>query len=280
MIYTLDDIEKIKKQNNNYEIDDTIIENIKIIAEMVGANNYVKTPIFKNNNKFKKFQNTNVTSTINNVIKQIKLILNKLSFDNYKTHVNSIMSIIDNNIEMKENIYIVIFEETIKNKINQLVFVNLIKLLHNNYDWMIILYNKCIEQQYNKIVNFNHCSSDNYDLFCKINNENEERKLFLNFLLLLFNENMIDGIIINQYIDKFIYYFYEYLNTDKYYIIEQICLCLYLLLVPFYNHLNEDIKVKVNKLIELISNSNNTSYIGLTNKSIFKILDLKENIYK
>ena len=278
MSYTLDDIELIKNKNFNIKISEDVINVIKNIADMVGSNNYIKTPTFKKESKLKKFRNTQVINNNNEIINNIKLILNKISVNNYEEHFYNISNIIIKNPETKEDIYNVILKEIIRNKINLPTFVLLIKLLHGNFDWMLPLYNTFIQEKCDKICNFNYSSSDNYELFCKINNENEERIIFLNFIVLLHKNNMINISIINNIIEKFIEIFNQYLNTDKYYIIEQICCCLVILLNDYYVILNNKIKTGVDNMIDLISKSNNNSYEGLTNKSIFKILDFQENI--
>ena len=56
MKYTINDIEEIRNNNYNYVISNEIIEIIKNIADTVGSNNYVKTPVFKKDVKQKKFK--------------------------------------------------------------------------------------------------------------------------------------------------------------------------------------------------------------------------------
>ena len=277
MKYTINDIEEIRNNNYNYVISNEIIEIIKNIADTVGSNNYVKTPVFKKDVKQKKFKTTIMTNN-NNIINNIKLILNKISSCNYNQHYNNICDIIIKNDELRQDIYITILKETIKNKINQSIFVLVIKLLNEQFDWAKPLYYNFIEEKYKDICEFNFSSSDNYELFCKVNSENEERKLFLQFIALIYKNDMIDIKIINKIIDDFIELFYFNLDSDKYYIIEELSNCLVIILTDNYLILNSDIKNKVNKFVDLIINSDNKTYKGLTNKTIFKILDFKEKV--
>ena len=53
---------------------------------------------------------------------------------------------------------------------------------------------------------------------------------------------------------------------------------LVIILTDNYLILNNDIKNKVNEFVDLIINSNSNKYKGLTNKTIFKILDFKEKV--
>lgn len=277
MKYTINDIEEIRNNNYNYVISNEIIEIIKNIADTVGSNNYVKTPVFKKDVKQKKFKTTIMTNN-NNIINNIKLILNKISSCNYNQHYNNICDIIIKNEDLRQDIYITILKETIKNKINQSIFVLVIKLLNEQFDWAKPLYYNFIEEKYKDICEFNFSSSDNYELFCKVNSENEERKLFLQFIALIYKNDMIDIKIINKIIDDFIELFYFNLDSDKYYIIEELSNCLVIILTDNYLILNSDIKNKVNKFVDLIINSDNKKYKGLTNKTIFKILDFKEKV--
>ena len=277
MKYTINDIEEIRNNNYNYVISNEIIEIIKNIADTVGSNNYVKTPVFKKDVKQKKFKTTIMTNN-NNIINNIKLILNKISSCNYNQHYNNICDIIIKNEYLRQDIYITILKETIKNKINQSIFVLVIKLLNEQFDWAKPLYYNFIEEKYKDICEFNFSSSDNYELFCKVNSENEERKLFLQFIALIYKNDMIDIKIINKIIDDFIELFYFNLDSDKYYIIEELSNCLVIILTDNYLILNSDIKNKVNKFVDLIINSDNKKYKGLTNKTIFKILDFKEKV--
>ena len=277
MKYTINDIEEIRNNNYNYVICNDIIEIIKKIADTVGSNNYVKTPVFKKDVKQKKFKTTIMTNN-NNIINNIKLILNKISSCNYNQHYNNIYDIIIKNEDLRQDIYITILKETIKNKINQSIFVLVIKLLNEQFDWAKPLYYNFIEEKYKDICEFNFSSSDNYELFCKVNSENEERKLFLKFIALIYKNDMIDINIINKIIDDFIELFYFNLDSDKYYIIEELSNCLVIILTDNYLILNSDKKNKVNKFVDLIINSDNKKYKGLTNKTIFKILDFKEKV--
>lgn len=277
MKYTINDIEEIRNNNYNYVICNDIIEIIKKIADTVGSNNYVKTPVFKKDVKQKKFKTTIMTNN-NNIINNIKLILNKISSCNYNQHYNNIYDIIIKNEDLRQDIYITILKETIKNKINQSIFVLVIKLLNEQFDWAKPLYYNFIEEKYKDICEFNFSYSDNYELFCKVNSENEERKLFLKFIALIYKNDMIDINIINKIIDDFIELFYFNLDSDKYYIIEELSNCLVIILTDNYLILNSDKKNKVNKFVDLIINSDNKKYKGLTNKTIFKILDFKEKV--
>ena len=276
MKYTLDDIAEIKKANYNYIIPNDIIEAINHITDTVSSNNYVKTPVFKKDTK-KKFKTTEIVNNNNNIINSIKLLLNKVSSTNYNQHYNTIIDIIINNPNKQEEIYITILKETIKNKINQKLFILLIKLLHVRFSWITPIYNKFIEDKYIEICIFNYSSSDNYELFCKVNNENEERKLFLNFIITIYKNDMINVNFINKIIYNFIDIFNYYLDSDKCYIIEEVSNCLVIMLNDNYVSLNNDIKTKIDDLINLIINNNN-QHKGLTNKTIFKILDFKEKI--
>ena len=276
MKYTLDDIAEIKKANYNYIIPNDIIEAINHITDTVSSNNYVKTPVFKKDTK-KKFKTTEIVNNNNNIINSIKLLLNKVSSTNYNQHYNTIIDIIINNPNKQEEIYITILKETIKNKINQKLFILLIKLLHERFSWITPIYNKFIEDKYIEICIFNYSSSDNYELFCKVNNENEERKLFLNFIITIYKNDMINVNFINKIIYNFIDIFNYYLDSDKCYIIEEVSNCLVIMLNDNYVSLNNDIKTKIDDLINLIINNNN-QHKGLTNKTIFKILDFKEKI--
>ena len=89
---------------------------------------------------------------------------------------------------------------------------------------------------------------------------------------------MIDVDIINKIILNFIELFYLNLDSEKYYIIEELSNSLVIILTDNYLILNNDIKNKVNEFVDLIINSNSNKYKGLTNKTIFKILDFKEKV--
>ena len=146
------------------------------------------------------------------------------------------------------------------------IFEEMEDLCINNFDSFMILFENI---QYID-------SEEDYDKFCEINEQNEKRKAMSQFFINLVknnvikNEKMIELIISLQ--EKM---FENLMNTNKKREAEEIAENLYILLYK-NKYLFEEQK-QIFENIERIPDLNKKVYPGLTNKIIFKHLDIMES---
>lgn len=301
--YTLLDFENIKNENTINELDSSVINIINQIANRVGAPNYQKTPIFKKKDRrlfkkkyekkvdptFKKTElNTNVIG-IKAEIDKIRSLLNKITKKNYDEMSNKIINAISFIIKFETEdiektlveIGTFIFEIGSSNKFLSDIYANLYKKLIDKFNFMKEI---CIKnfESYSllfddiQIVN----DSSDYDLFCKCNKINEQRRSMSCFLANLINNNVLDVKIMNELIINLQNRIDEDKNKlDKKLEIEELLENLYTLLVNAHEELSKSPQWgKIYDFIEEVSEYNSKDYHGLSNKVIFKCVDIIEEL--
>jgi len=205
------DIEKILPQK--------IIDIINNLASLVGAPSYQKTPVFKhsrNRNRpprqrqvistadwteIRNFKSTTLTKREDGVdkdIDELRGLLNKLTSNNYDDMEISIMksltTIIDKNCEEKdlEKIGEAIFEIGSINKFWSALYAKLYKTILGTFPTMNEIYKKNFNNFLLLFDNIRYVSAEeDYDEFCKVNKENEKRRSVGSFFVHLMNNDVI-----------------------------------------------------------------------------------------
>ena len=300
--YTLDDFNQIKQEKDIPELDSYTIKTINKIANKVGAPSYIKTPVFKKNNRYYKkekykqntknwdvqgdFKKTELQKSQTNVeaeFDKIRLLLNKLTNKNYKENLESIIFIIKfiekDDKEYLEKIGKTIFEIGSKNKFWCQLYAKLYSDIIKEFQIMkdICIKNfKSFQDIFNefKIVD----ASDDYNLFCEYNKINEKRRSLSKFFVLCANHNVIDKKDIEYIIKRLLNKIYEYMQQEnKINYVEEITENLKIMITNFneefksvysYNSIKEDIS----KLSQL----NTKDYSSLNNKILFNFMDIEE----
>lgn len=296
--YTLDDFKKINI-NVGY-ISDEIQKKIDYLTSKVGAPTYSKTPNFKKGRRnrpkvssenwavIRNFKTTKIdkeTEGIGKIIDDIILLLNKITKSNYQemsTKIIQIMKGIDSNDE--ENLLKLggaIFLIGSSNEFYSKLYSKLYKDLIEEFPFMS---NICMKTLLSFATLFEKIeyipAEDDYDKFCAINKDNEKRRalscFFVNLMLLNIIEKSKIYDLINNLIDKQNQYFHD---KAKKKIIDEISENIFILIklgkdrfigdaewTPIYNH------------ISLIANAATSLYPALSNKTIFKFMDMSEMI--
>ena len=218
----------------------------------------------------------------------IRSYLNKLSEKNY---VDIKTKIIDNIDEMvRENttnedmicLCSTIFEIASTNRFYSNMYADLYCELIHKYEIMKVAF----EDSLNKFIElFNHIeyveSSVDYDKFCKINKDNEKRKALGSFFINL----MINGIISK---DKIIYItwillsqIYKFISEEnKKNEVDELTENIAILYVKDLYQYDDGDKYKkiegftISEIIEKLANSKVKDYKSITNKTIFKFMDM------
>jgi hypothetical protein len=179
----------------------------------------------KSNNKKKKGKSTEVSaeeweslrtfqatkleqkSGIDGDIDQIRLYLNKLTDknflnmrDNIIANINKILRETDN-LSVINNLGVMLYELCSSNKFYSKIFADLFTELASNYDWLNSIFNTKmvnIMEQYNDIKYVD--SDKDYDGFCVMNKNNEKRRALTTFVFNL----SVNGFIQKETMVKFL----------------------------------------------------------------------------
>ena len=296
--YSIEQIENICFSKKKFGLSEKTLNILKDIESKVGSPDYIKTPIFNKKKKrymgedwdsirgLKTTKIVETTSLIEELVIKVKDILNKLTKETFEKNCEKLLEVIDNNeLNQTDMLRIgkLIFSIGSKNKFYSDVYADLYKVLMYKYEIMIDVFNKSLNDFISIFENIEYISAEeDYDRFCIINKENEQRKSLSSFFISLMNCEMIEEKIIIDIILKLqnkIYAFYE--NKEKRNHIDEISENLFILIVNGYNKIKEQneidlIKENVNK----ITNINKKKYLGITNKTIFKNMDILDAINK
>lgn len=302
--YTLKDFNTIKNESNIIELDKYTIKIINKLANKVGAPNYIKTPVFKKNRHYKKdkykidnkdvltsgpvFKTTELQKSQSNVeaeFDKIRLLLNKLTSNNYNDNLESIIFIIKfiekDDKEYLEKIGKTIFEIGSKNKFWCELYA---KLYHDIIKEFSIMKDICVRNfkgfqdifQEFKIVDAN----EDYNLFCEYNKQNEKRRSLSKFFVLCANYEIIERKDIEYIIKRLFSKIYEYMQQkDKIDYVDEITENLKIMIENFDENFKsvysyQDIKENIEKL----SGLNTKDYSSLNNKILFNFMDIQDTM--
>jgi len=286
------------EQNNEISLSNVsqkVIDTINNLAQLVGAPSYVKTPNFKekNNGRNKKnktdwalirnFKVTKIEKKIEGIeydMNVLREFLNKMTEKTYEENLKEIITKVktfDN-----KNLIIIckyIFEMASSNKFYSEMYANLYKTLINEFQEMK---DECFNQLQRFLKTFEEIKyinpDENYDEFCDMNEKNEKRRAMSQFFTNLMKKNVIETEEIIKIILSLHEQIFKYLKEpDQKNIIEEIVENIFILLYKnktcFESHPEWE---KIKNQIEIIINAKKSDYPSLTNKIIFRYLDIAE----
>jgi len=295
--YDLRHFPRANQINVNKLLNQTTIEIINKLASKVGAATYQKTPVFKQSRnrgrqprqrqvisgadwaEIRNFKTTELAKKEEGVdkdIDELRGLLNKLTSNNYnemeKCIMQSLTTIIGKNCQDKdlEKIGEAIFEIGSINKFWSAVFAKLYKTILTTFPAMNDIYK----------TNFNNFLS----LF-DVNKENEKRRSVGSFFVHLMNNDVITEIEIFELIEKLknkmiILMDVEGKKEEVAEFSENI--------VILINSGKEKLEAyttdtpfgwdECTEFIEMMTNENVKNHVSISNKVIFKFMDLEEEI--
>ena len=220
------------------------------------------------------------------VINNIRLNLNKLTDKNYdELKIKIFESIPESNSEEIIQIGTIIFEIASTNRFYSKIYADLYCELIEKFELMKATFDNCFSQFVDLFNNIEYVdASVDYDKFCKINKDNEKRKALSTFILNL----MKNGIIAKEHIINILVLLLNQINTyisqdNKKNEVDEITENVAILYTKEIAETLSDEKCinyigKLNlpDFIEVIANSKVKSYKSLTNKTIFKFMDMME----
>jgi hypothetical protein len=301
--YPMDAINDFIFNGFDYALPEIVKNIINRLSEKVGSPDYIKTPIFKkrkdfgqqqeqdDGNDWASIRSFNKTVVVEDersenevVISEMKKQLNKLTNDNYDVIRDKIFEILYNhdvNDKCMGEINEIIFTISSGNAFFANVYARFMKDMIVKYESMRKVFESNLDGVMSRFDTVRCGNPDeNYDEFCKINKENDERRALVGFFVQLC---IIDMVPVDKIMDIFykLYDVVEKERTNKASMskIEEVITTIFGLVSGSMSFIkghekHADIVEKVNA----IANINKKTNPGLSNKAIFKMLDLVDVI--
>jgi hypothetical protein len=316
MTYSLEDFQKILETTNLDQLPDITIEIINGLALQVGAPEYIKTPQFKATStstatagniirrrkklpdnindedwgtirtfqatefqkqegmeisvhKIRKFLNMLTEKTYSKltvlIIEELETVYSTKTENDVQVLCDQIYIIVASNI-----LYSDIYAKLYKDLISKFPIFNKILLTNLNM----------IETRVNSIEYVN--SDENYDKFCENNKKNEQLRATSAFYANLMKEKVLD----EKKIHSIIITLFSILNTFiqeniKKNELDEISELIYIFVTNSYAKIKEwsvDSASEIHKIIKCIASSKMKTTPGITNKCIFKHMDMLDEI--
>ena len=274
-----------------------VIDIINNLAQLVGAPSYVKTPNFKEKNNCRNKKNKTDWALIRNfkvtkIEKKIEGIeydmnvlrefLNKMTNKTYEENMKEIILKVKSFENDKKNLIIIckyIFEMASSNKFYSEMYANLYKTLIGEFEEME---EECFAQlekflkTFEKIIYVD--PDDNYDEFCDMNEINEKRRSMSQFFINLMKKEVIDQKEIIKIILALHEQIFEYLKEENNKnVVEEFVENIFIMLHKNKSFLeNNENWEKIENDIGIITNAKKGDFPSLTNKIIFRYLDIAE----
>jgi len=293
--YGLDFFEQYERSKMDYNVSQEVIDIINNLAQLVGAPSYVKTPNFKEKNHsrnkkhktdwalIRNFKVTKIEKKIEGIEHDMNVLrefLNKMTDKTYEENLKEI--ILKIKTFDKKNLIIIckyIFEMASSNKFYSEMYANLYKTLIGEFEEMG---EECLTQLEKFLKTFKeikYIDPDNdYDGFCDMNEENEKRRAMSQFFINLMKKEVVDNKEIIKIILALHEKIFEYLKEENNKniaeeFVENIFIMLHNNKQFFKNNENWG---KIENNIEIITSAKKSDFPSLTNKIIFRYLDIAE----
>lgn len=307
-MYDIDVFHQLSNQGFDYTLSENVLSIIKRIATKVGAPNYVKTPIFQKKSKqtnkkkkqkttsneltdeeweaFRSFEKTTYTKNtegINKTIHTIYTLLNKLTNDNYDDILGEIIEnmeevIADISESDVKQVSSHVFDVASTNKFYSNVYAKLYRALVTKYPQMLETFNVVYQEITLILENFEVCSQDDYEELCRINKQNDKRKALVCFIVNSMNEDLIDISSVYKIMREFIVMFQTKMTEGgNRPICEEISEIVSIMIETGFDKFKDvaDFSGMWDTITEL-SEMNAKEEPSLSNKSLFKLMDLVE----
>ena len=324
-VYTLEDYSNIIFSGFNYTLDPGVLAIIQDIADKVGAPEYIRTPQFQKSasgsrprrNKtrpsdisdqdwenIRKFQATDLGKRegIDAAIDKVRILLNKTTksnIDAQKEIINDEVQKIlsdEDSLDNLQKVSEVILTIASGNEFYSALYADLYKyLLDNN-----ALFNSTLTEEFSKFSslfdNIEWCDpNENYDRFCEINKQNDNRRAITLFYVNLMKRDIISRDSIVNIIKQVQCQLLADINKDNCTPIVEVLSELIGLMVLGCIMPEEDWDTeKSNEWVESwsssfedildnvyqVASSKAKSYPSLSNKTVFKHMDIRDAINK
>ena len=295
--YNLDFFQQYERTKADHNVSQVVIDTINNLAQLVGAPSYVKTPNFKEKNHsrnkknktdwalIRNFKVTKIEKKIEGIEHDMNVLrefLNKMTNKTYEENVKEIILKVKTFENDKKNLTIIckyIFEMASSNKFYSVMYASLYKTLIDEFKEMK---EECFNQLEKFLKTFEEITyidpDNDYDGFCDMNENNERRRALSQFFINLMKEEVIDNKEIIKIILALHKQIFEYLKegnnknrVEEF--VENISIMLSSNKSFFENNKSWE---KIEKDINIITSAKKNDFPSLTNKIIFRYLDIAE----
>ena len=217
---------------------------------------------------------------------QIRSYLNKLTNENYCEISNEIKMVIKDIVDQNEEQYlskigVSIFEIGSANRFLSKVYVKLYKELIDTYPIMKNVCTSNFNSFQSLFETFDSCdANEDYDKFCDITKQNENRKALSKFLMICVEYNIIEIESMEKIVLDFIKKIYTLIEeegnenaVDE--IVANLAIMILSSVTVFEKMSSHD---KIFKDIEVLSELNVKEHPSLSNKTLFKFLDIVDEL--
>ena len=306
-LYSLKDFESILNNGISSNVPAETVDIINKLVSQVGSPEYIKTPQFKNNNILSNYKPKNIKFAelsdgdwdvlrsfkptdiikkegINKTLDSFRKLLNKMTMNNYHVYVEQLTNEL-NNITTENDHEIIIIATEIFNivSINILyseIYAKLYKDLISKYDIFQKILIDNLETKNDKLYIIDYCCPEtNYSKFCENNKNNEARRALCLFFVNLTNNKVLSEDYIANIIIKLLNLMSDNIKcNDKMNEVDEISEIIYIMVINSYKNISQKLYKKIYTIIKETVSFNPQNYPSLTNKCIFKFMDILDEI--
>ena len=302
--YTLEEFNDIEAEGFDYTLPDDTLALINKLSDMVGAPSYSKTPIFTKKGLpgkrrkraeeitdeeweiLRNFQTTTIVRKegIEKKLDEARILFNKITSINYEKMKDKIIEIVREFGEDKEGMNKIcnfIFDIASTNKFYSELYAQLYSDLIAEFGILKSIFEDSFSSYLVLFEQIDTCSAEeDYDMFCKINKTNDKRRSMSLFVVNLMKHNIIDISRVMMIVLRLQQDFNKLITEKNQKIkVEEISENIFIIVSNSVNTLR--LHSDWNNLylqMKNISTSKVKDYNSLTNKAIFKYMDIIEKI--
>jgi hypothetical protein len=295
--YSLLSIDQINNNGFTLELPQDTVDMVNKISDIVGATNYVKTPVFHKKAKRKGniIEEPSVPRPVVEKTKveelkaTIQISLNKMTEKTYATFETQILEAVselktelNDDEKFMTDVTLWVFDLATANRFSSKEYVNILIKLQENYTEIKSVLDNTISKFLTCFDNIQSINPDeDYEKFCLLKAEGEKRKALSLFLVNLFKSDLFELTDLEEILVKLIDELYiNYKKDDCKATCEDIADNMHVLIEPVVSELkdgNSHILI-INKITNVkdLGKSENPSF---SNKTKFRLMDILD-LYK
>jgi len=312
ILYNITDFTSVKNDGFVFNLEQSVLDIIQNISNQVGAPEYIRTPQFSKQKYDKRNNNTDWEEVRNFKATTFEEKTGvKLHIDNIRKHVNKITAKTYDNISVKiieeltsiteseisgeaeesdvsnDKLYAEIgdsiFTIASTNMFYSHIYARLYKDLMDKFSFMKEIFDNNFTKCSDVYRTIEYCSpNENYDRYCEINKANEERRSISMFYINLMKLKVIPVSSIVEIILGVQDYLHTlYVDEANKAIVDELSEVIFILVTNAHDELSSSNDwVTIHENILNITSLKVSDKEGLTNKSIFKHMDIVDDISK
>jgi len=295
--YSLLSIDQINNNGFTLELPQEAVDMVNKISDIVGATNYVKTPVFHKKAKRKgniieepPVPRPVVEKTkVEELKATIQISLNKMTEKTYATFETQILEAVselktelNNDEKFMTDVTLWVFDLATANRFASKEYVNILIKLQENYSEIKSVLDDTISKFLTCFDNIQSINPDeDYEKFCLLKAEGEKRKALSLFLVNLFKSDLFELTELEEILVKLIDELYiNYKKDDCKATCEDIADNMHVLINPVVSELKKgnSHNLIINKITNVkdLDKSENPSF---SNKTKFRLMDILD-LYK